>query len=72
LTRLVAEEDKVAVHYTVEGTHQGERLCIPPTGKHFRTSGIGIYRLSEGKIAEQWEQADLLGLLQQLTRHPCP
>jgi predicted ester cyclase len=41
-------------------------LGVPATGKRFRISGIGIYRIAEGKVAENWEQTDLLGLMQQL------
>jgi predicted ester cyclase len=48
------------------GHPAGELLGIPPTGKRFRISDICIYRLAEGKVAENWEQADLLGLMQQL------
>ena len=69
---LVAEGDKVAVRWTVEGTQRGELLGIPPTGKHARFCGISIYRLAEGKIAEQWEQWDRLDLLQQLGVLPAP
>ncbi len=69
---LVAEGDKVVVRYTVEGTQQGELPGVPPTGKRFRISGISIYRLAEGKIAEQWEQMDMLGLMQQLGVIPAP
>ncbi len=69
---LVAEGDKVVVRYTGEGTQQGELLGIPPTGKRFRFSGICIIRLAEGKIAENWEQDDLLGLMQQLGVLPPP
>jgi steroid delta-isomerase-like uncharacterized protein len=69
---LAAEGDKVVVRYTVEGTQQGELLGIPPTGKRFRTSGICIYRLAEGKVAEVWEQMDMLGLMQQLGVIPAP
>jgi predicted ester cyclase len=43
-----------------------ELLGIPPSGKRFRIIAICIYRLAEGKVAENWEQADLLGLMQQL------
>jgi predicted ester cyclase len=68
----LAEGDKVVVRYTVEGTQQGELLGVLPTGKHFRISGICIYRLAEGKIAEQWEQMDMLGLMQQLGVIPAP
>ena len=63
---MVAEGDKVAVRWTVEGTHRGELLGIPPTGRHTRVMGISIYRLAEGKIAEQWEQWDKLDLMRQL------
>jgi predicted ester cyclase len=69
---LVAEGDKVAVRFTVEGTQQGELLGVPPTGKHFRFSDYCIYRLAEGKVAETWEQPDLLGLMQQLGVLPAP
>jgi predicted ester cyclase len=63
---LVSEGDKVVVRYTAEGTQQGQLPGILPSGKHFRISAICIYRLAEGKIAENWEQADMLGLMQQL------
>ena len=69
---LVAEGDKVVVRYTAEGTQQGKLLGVPPTRKHFRISAISIYRLAEGKVAEQWEQGDLLGLMQQLGVIPAP
>src|SRR6266545_3887058 len=66
IQELVAEGDKVAMRWTGEGTHQGELLGIPPTGKHFRLGGMSIYRLAEGKIAEQREEWDKLNLMQQL------
>jgi steroid delta-isomerase-like uncharacterized protein len=69
---LVAEGDRVVVRYTVEGTQQGEMIGIPPTGKHFRMTGINITRMAEGKLAEHWEQADMLGMMQQLGVIPAP
>jgi predicted ester cyclase len=69
---MVAEGDEVVVRYTAEGTQQGALLGVPPTGKRFRISAISIYRLAEGKVAEQWEQGDLLGLMQQLGVIPAP
>ena len=63
---MVAEGDRVVVRWTAEGTHQGELLGIPPTGKRLRFSGISIYRLAEGKVAEVWEEFDRLGLMQHL------
>ena len=72
IEELVAEGDKVAVRRSYEGTHQGELLGVPPTGKHVRISGISIFRLAGGKIAEQWEQLDRLALMQQLGALPTP
>jgi steroid delta-isomerase-like uncharacterized protein len=69
---MVGEGDRLAVRWTVQGTHRGELLGIPPTGKPVRFSGISIYRLAAGKIAEQWEQWDRLPLLQQLGVLPTP
>lgn len=66
IQELVAEGDKVAVAWTIEGTHQGELLGIPATGKYFRLAGMSIYRLAGGKITEageQWDRLDLLGQL---------
>jgi SnoaL-like polyketide cyclase len=72
IEEMVAEGDKVAVRRTCEGTHRGELLGIPPTGKHVRVSGISIFCLTRGKIAEQWEQLDQLALMRQLGVLPTP
>lgn len=69
---LVAEGDKVAVRRSYEGTHQGELLGVPPTGKHVQIGGISIFRLAGGKIAEHWKQLDRLTLMQQLGVIPAP
>ena len=69
---LVAEGDKVAVRRSYEGTHQGELLGIPATGKQLQVGSISIFRLVDGKIAENWEQLDRLALLQQLGVIPAP
>lgn len=63
---LIAEGDKVVVRYTVRGTHQGSFMGLPPSGKQFSFTGIGIQRIVDGKFVERWEQADTLSLLQQL------
>ncbi len=67
---LVAEGDRVAARWGMEGTHRGELLGIPPTGRRVRVGGISIYRLVAGKIAEQWERGDALGLRQQVGAIP--
>jgi predicted ester cyclase len=47
-------------------------MGIPPTAKRLRFSGINIYRLATGQVAEVWEQFDRLGMLQQLSVIPTP
>lgn len=67
---LVAEGDRVASRYTMRATHRGELGGIPPTGRAVALTGINIHRIAGGKIAEQWAQYDMLGLLQQLGAMP--
>ena len=69
---LVAEGDLVVARYTVRGTHRGELLGIPPTGAQVTLAAMELYRLADGKIAEQWVAMDALGLLQQLGALPAP
>jgi steroid delta-isomerase-like uncharacterized protein len=63
---MLAEGDTIAVRLTGHGTHQGNLQGIPPTGKQATIPGMTIYRIAGGKLAEQWESLDDLGLLQQL------
>lgn len=63
---VVAEADKVVMRFTIRGTHQGEGMGLPPTGKRVVYTGIDIFRIAGGKIVERWGEVDMLGLLQQL------
>ncbi len=73
IEELVAEGDTVAVRSTLHGTHQGEFLGVPPTGRRMAVAGMEFYRLAEGRIIERWAMVDLPGLLQQLgTPALCP
>ena len=56
----------VVTRWTATGTHQGELLGIPATGRRVSVTGIIIARMEGGKIAEEWENYDALGMLQQL------
>jgi steroid delta-isomerase-like uncharacterized protein len=67
---LIAEGDKVVSCYTFRGTHQGEFLGVPATGKVATWTGILISRFAGGKDVEDWESFDALGLLQQLGAIP--
>lgn len=66
----LAVGDKLARRVTWTGTHQGPFLGVPATGRQVRGQGIVILRIVDGKIAEEWEMSDLLGLLQQLGAVP--
>ncbi len=53
---MIAERDLVAVRKTLEGTHQGEFLGVPPTGKGVAFSVIDVSRFRDGKIVEHWSE----------------
>ncbi len=63
---VIAEGDKVVARATGQGTHRGEYMGIPPTGKVVKVSWIAIYRVTNGKLAEHWQHIDELGLRLQL------
>jgi steroid delta-isomerase-like uncharacterized protein len=63
---VVAEGDKVAVRWIWRGTHKGEFMGVPPTGKQVTITGISILRIAGGKIVEEWGEMDNLGMMQQL------
>jgi steroid delta-isomerase-like uncharacterized protein len=63
---LVAEGDKVAVRGSIRGTHQGELMGIPPTGRPVTVTLIDVNRVEDGQLVERWAEADMLGMLQQL------
>ena len=72
IEQLITEGDLVAARYRVQGTHRGEFLGIPGSGRQVTIQAAESYRLSGGKIAEQWVVMDVLGLLQQLGAVPGP
>jgi predicted ester cyclase len=63
---MIAEDDQVVTRNTFYGTHEGELLGIPPTGKEVTIELIDILRVAEGKITDHWNVVDQLGLMQQL------
>ena len=63
---MIAEGDFVAIRSTAHGTHQGEFMGIPPTGKEVTFGGVVTDRIVDSRIVEDWFDWDGLGLLQQL------
>lgn len=66
INEMIAEGNRVAMHWTFTGTHRGEFQGIPATGKAVSWTGIDIYTVMDGKIVEHMRVGDMLGLLQQL------
>ena len=65
----IAEGDRVAQRVTVRGTHTGEFLGVPPTGRKVDFTVIDINRAGpDGRFVEHWSSVDLRGLLQQVAR----
>ncbi len=62
---LIAEGDMVVVHDANWLKHTGAFQGIPPTGKELSLTSTDIYRIVNGKIVEQWFEADFSGLMQQ-------
>ena len=67
---VVAEGDKVAVRFTITGTHKGEYQGIPPTGKEVSIDCINFLTVLNGKIVEEWSNSDMMGLMQQIGAIP--
>jgi steroid delta-isomerase-like uncharacterized protein len=68
----IAEDDKVVIRWSFSGTHQGNLLGIPATGKKVSWTGITIYRIVDGKVMEEKGEEDFLGFFRQigLVRQP--
>ena len=64
--KLIAEGDFVMSHTRFTCEHKGELDGLPPTGNEVSVSLFTIFRLVEGKIAEEWEILDELGMMTQL------
>jgi steroid delta-isomerase-like uncharacterized protein len=72
LDALLAEGDLVAKRWTFRGTHTGEYMGLPATGKRVVMPGITIYRVEGGQVRETWWNYDALGMMQQLGAIPAP
>jgi steroid delta-isomerase-like uncharacterized protein len=66
LETMVADEDSIAIAYTLSGTQQGAFMGVAPTGRKMKVRGVQISKFKDGKMVERWGSSDELGLLQQL------
>jgi predicted ester cyclase len=69
---LLAEGDLVAARVTVTGTHQGEFMGIPATGRSVEVDVMDFVSYRDGKGTAHWGVSDMVSLLQQLGVMPPP
>jgi predicted ester cyclase len=60
----------VSARFVASGIHNGSFMNMPPTGRPIKMTGIEIFKIEDGKIAELWAEANLIGLMQQLGAFP--
>jgi steroid delta-isomerase-like uncharacterized protein len=66
LETLVADEESIAIAYTLSGTQKGSFKGIAPTGRKMKIRGAQIAKFKDGKMVERWGSSDELGMLRQL------
>lgn len=69
---MAASGDKVWSYITIRGTHKGEFMGIPASGKKIEVKAIDIVRFVDGKGAEHWGVTDMLTMMQQIGAVPEP
>ena len=67
---MVAEDNKVAVRYTMRGTHKGTFIGVPATYKSIVVQSMAFYQLSNDQFVEEHGLPDMLGLMQQIGAMP--
>jgi len=68
----IAEGDKVLTRITIQGTHQGQFMHLPPTNKEVTITAMVVTRFKDGRNVEGWAELDRFGLMQQLGVIPAP
>jgi steroid delta-isomerase-like uncharacterized protein len=66
----LADGDRVALRWTMTGTHEGDLFGVPPTGRQVELTAIEIDRFADGRLIETWTQSDQLGLMRQVGALP--
>ena len=70
--KALVDGDYVTVLWSGEGTNTGTGNGLPATGKKLKGRGITIWRISGGKIREEWSEFDQMRIMQQLGLMPAP
>lgn len=70
LDDVIGEDDRVAIRWTRSGTQEKSVMGVEPTGDRISVSGMTIYRIADGRIAEAWNVRDTVAMLKQLGVFP--
>jgi len=63
----IAEGDQVATRWTFTGTHNGQLMGMPATGRRVTVTGVAVDRIANGKLVESWLEMDGQRMLHDLT-----
>lgn len=64
--RTVSQGDLLTTHFTLSGSHLGDFMGVPATGKTFNVDAMDILRMKDGRIAEHWGVIDAAAMMEQL------
>lgn len=67
---LLVDGDQAVARVSMRGTHTGEYMGIPPTGRTIETSQIVVALLRNGRLQTTWQEVDALRILTQLGAVP--
>jgi steroid delta-isomerase-like uncharacterized protein len=63
---IIAEDDLVMVRLVITATQQGDLLGVPASGRQIRWNAVDIYRITDGRISEEWAADDAADIMYQL------
>jgi len=69
---IFAVGDRIAVRWVSRGTHLGPMMGIPPSNQKIEVMGISLFRMENGKVAEEWEGFDTFSMMQKIGAIPGP
>ncbi|ADJ14005.1 ester cyclase [Halalkalicoccus jeotgali] len=70
IEETISDGDRVGVRWTSRGTHTGELMDLPVTGKPVTVTGLSFIHIDGGMITAVYNNHDRLGLLEQLGAIP--
>ncbi len=70
IEQMFAKDDKVVTYITITGTHKGEFMGNPASGKKISLKGIDIVRFVDGKATEHWGVTDTMTMMHQIGAIP--